>query len=258
MKATKRSLIVSIAILCVCALSLTSASFAWFTASETAKVDNVKLKVQAQSDIKIAADSAATSKTDSDLWQSILYQSSFTQQGNTIEEDIFDMTPALNGAPDASGLCTGNFVEPADREKVEAVSGDYTGSTWDTADGYSSFTVYVRATEQKDIVMNFSGFSYDGTGNSAVEALRLGVIGKGEGDNRVDFIANDAHSDVIISSDALTAFSTADPSQGFYSQVTIYVWVEGTDPACIDANALSLKNYDFNVSFEYLDDGAGA
>ena len=236
MKVSKRSLIVSIAVLCVCALSLTAASFAWFTAAENAMVDDVVLKVQAQSDIKISADSAANANSGSDLWKTTLVQADFTGS-NAIEEYISDVTPKT------ANICDGNFQVPEVRDDVVVDTGVYEGDLIDTAEGWAEFTVYVRTTKLQDVNLTFADFEYTGTGTaSVVDALRLGVKAAD------GTITSGNYTGVVVDADDLTAFADGN---GYYGSVTFCVWVEGTDGACVNKNALSLKEYKFDLNFAY-------
>jgi len=166
MKVSKRSLIVSIAVLCVCALSLTAASFAWFTAAENAQVKDVILKVQAQSDIKIAADSAATANSASDLWKTTLVQTDFTGT-NAIEEYISDVTPKT------ANVCDGNYEVPANRDAVDEASGSYDGVMSAAGEGWAEFTVYVRTTKKQDVNLSFADFEYTGKGANLASIFAL-------------------------------------------------------------------------------------
>jgi len=236
MKTSKRSLIASIAVLCVCALSLSTATFAWFTAAENAMVDDIILKVQAQSDIKISADSAATANSGSDLWKTTLVQTDF-KDANAIEEYISDVTPKTNN------ICDGNFQVPEVRDDVVVDTGDYEGTLVDTAEGWAEFTVYVRTTKLQDVNLSFSDFEYIGTGTaSVVDALRLGVKAAD------GTVTNGSYTGVVVKSGDLTAFADGN---GYYGAVTFCVWVEGKDPACVNKNALSLKEYKFDLNFAY-------
>jgi len=239
MKTSKRSLITAIAILCVCALSLTAASYAWFTAAENAMVDDVILKVQAQSDIKISAESAATANSGSDLWKTTLVQADFKETGNTIEEYISDVTPKT------ANVCDGNFQVPEVRENVVVDTGKYTGNLIDTAEGWAEFTVYVRTTKEADVNLSFADFVYTGTGTaSVVDALRLGVKAAD------GTVIEGNYTGVVVAKEDLTAFADGD---GYYGSVTFCVWVEGTHDACVNKNALSLKEYQFDLNFAYAE-----
>ncbi len=245
MKATKRSLIVSIAILCVCALSLTSASFAWFTASKTAMVDTLDFNVKAQSDIKLSAKSAAYNDTNSEFWVSIVEPAHFTDDGNTLETFVADMTVDTT---------VGDFKVPKDREKVDAKTGTYADANGfdDAEDGsWLDFTVYVRTNENKAVNFTFSGFGIDtnkyGTKNVA-EALSIGIDGTDE-----VIMGTAKTNSFTIPASAFTAFDSADANTAYRASVTFHVWVEGTHGACIDANAVSLKNYTFSMDAQYAE-----
>lgn len=259
MKVSKKSLIASIAVLCVCALSLTAASFAWFSASETAQVKDLVLDVKAQSDIKLSANPGAISDSAHEDWKTTLVEKDFlSSNGNKIEDEIADATPTADTFNGGLKTLTADARKRIDSNSGEVLTGeaalsdaDYTSAT--LGSHYADFKVYVRTTEKKDVVINFSDFRYvvenegtyiDATGANAVDALRLGYVGG----NNADVLANASSGKVVVSADKLTAF---DDGNGFYGEVTFYVWVEGTDAACATKNALSLKNYLFGIDFAY-------
>lgn len=242
MKTSKRSLITAIAVLCVCALSLTTASFAWFSASKTAGIDNLTLEVKAQSDIKISANAAAiTEGAESNWWVTTLYAADFSvENGNELEKQVNDLTPAT------AGTCNGSFNEPEDREKVDTKDGSYNGNLVSAAGGWADFKVYVRTTKNtEDVVVNFSDFTLNANSpsgaNNVSEAMRLGVKENGK------IYAAAVNNEVVIPAASLQELGGG----YYYGEVTFYVWVEGTDAACKNANATSLKAYDFNMSFAY-------
>ena len=245
MKVSKRSLIVSIAVLCVCALSLTAASFAWFSASKTASVEAMTLEVKSQSDIKIAANGKAVEEgAESDWWVTTLYAKDFTTaNGNLLEPQVNDLTPAAT--PFA-----GTFQEPDNRENVDIDTGDFSGTLVSAAGGWADFKVYVRTTKNDtDVAFNFSDFTLNANSpqgaNNVVNALCLGA--KVENVDGAVY-STSVNNQVVIPSTSLKALGDY-----FYAEVTFYVWVEGTHDDCINANATSLKAYDFSMSFQYAE-----
>ncbi len=241
MKTSKRSLIASIAVLCVCALSLSTATFAWFTAAETAQLQEVVLTVQAQSDIKIAALPSVKSNSQSPDWVTTLKQEDFIDESNLIEDEIHDMRPA-------TATVNGEFEVPADRENdVNVDSGVLAeGAEMDVAtSGWSEFTVYVRTTKQQAVVMTASDFAYKKVGNdqtSAVDALVLGV------GNTTTILPDGGEVVLFADGVGLTAF---EDGNGYYGEVTLYVWMDGDHEDCKNSNALSSKDYGFSLDFEY-------
>lgn len=235
MKTSKKSLIVSIAVLCVCALSLTAASFAWFSASNTSKVENLQLQVAAQSDIKLSADAAARENAYSDAWKDTLTLADIQTQSSW-KDIISDVTPTT------LDTCDGTFKVPATRDSVDTETGAYSGELVATDSGFASFTVYVRTTSaDKNVAFSTTGFTFTGTGSSAVAALRLGET-KNQG------VYTTASNQVVVETSDLTAIGDT----GYYTgSVTFYIWVEGTDAACKNANALSVKDYKTTLNFSY-------
>ncbi len=242
MKATKRSLIVSIAILCVCALSLTSASFAWFSASQSAEVQALTLGVQSQTDIKIAVNPDALLAADSAYWVSTLTSKDIKDVwGNDYVGDV---------TPKTQGKCDGNFLAPdeTDRKSI-GDDGKFTGTLKDTTDGYYKFTIYVRTTKNtSQVTYNSKGFSLADTAidedKTALEAMSIGDdmsqgIAKGSSAPGAKVIV-DAASDLTALGDY------------FYTTVNFYIWVEGTDEVnCRNSRALSVYDYVNTITFGY-------
>ncbi len=242
MKATKRSLIVSIAILCVCALSLTSASFAWFSASQSAEIQKLTLGVQSQTDIKIAVNSDALLAPDSAYWVSTLTSKDITDVwGN---DYVGDVTPAT------AGVCNGNFVAPdEDGRKTIGDDGTFSGELKPTTDGYYKFTIYVRTTNNtKQVTYNSKGFSLNDT---AIDAAKTALEAMSIGDDMSQGIAKGSAAPgakvIVDAASDLTALGDY-----FYTTVNFYIWVEGTDTEnCQNSKALSVYDYVNTITFGY-------
>lgn len=231
MKATKRSLIVSIAILCVCAMSLTAASYAWFSTSTTATVDNIQLSVLEASDLQISIDGGNT-------WGYNL--------SSTLDEDIYDYS--TNNAT--------TFYTPTDKSGVDMeghLPSNYTGG-FTATDGENvipELEIYFRSMKEMDVQMKGTQLF---EGKSIAPAIRAAAL---VSDGGTFFFANTANSaESVISSTAgatatiaLNAISTdlnvmtlvQGGSYGqtvedgyYYGKITIKYWVEGTDDAAIN------------------------
>ena len=227
MKVSKRSLIVSIAVLCVCALSLTAASFAWFSSSTTAKVDNIQLSVEKASDLQISIDGGRT------------WGYSFSSDFN---EEINDYSTA-----DAA-----TFIVPADREKVGfdgKNNGDYKVSDVKP----TTMTVYFRSMQPQVVQMSGNALA---EGESIAPAVRAAAITTGTGKAGTYFFANAAATDNVCSTATamkditLNAISTKTTvvtlveggnygqnkvEDGYYyGKAVITYYVEGTDEAAIN------------------------
>ncbi len=243
MKNTKRSLIISIAVLCVCALSLSTATFAWFSKSETAKVEDLQLKVLAQSDLKIAVDPQALENGESAFWMDKLTddQIKAVWAGDTIS----DVTPA-NASFD------GTFKAPsdADRETI-GDDGAFNGTLVETTSGFYHFKLYVRTTgNAKSVVYNTTGFSLKNTGVDAGKTS-LGAVSLGDTSSKNISVGTTAANNVKIAQ-TVSALKQIGTSNYYYAEVDFYIWVEGTDTTnCRNSKALNEFTYGNTISFTY-------
>ncbi len=226
MKVSKRSLIVSIAVLCVCALSLSAASFAWFSSSTTATVDNIQLSVEKASDLQISIDGGKT------------WGYSFSSDFN---EEINDYSTA-----DAS-----TFIVPADREKID-FNGNNTGDYKVSDVKPVTMTVYFRSMQPQVVQMKGNALA---EGESIAPAVRAAAITSGDAAGTF-FFANTGATDNVyktatqteditlntINTDTtvVTLVSGGDYGQdkvedGYcYGKAIITYYVEGTDEAAIN------------------------
>lgn len=234
MKATKRSLIVSIAILCVCALSLTSASFAWFSASQTATVSKITLNVAASSDLKISTDDIATTTYENMQWSTNI-----------------ELNETLN-LSDASTNDAVNFYVPAVRENVDADNGSYTGAyeKLDDNSSIASFTVHFRSTTLVGVNANTqAAFDVEGTLKDGLnDALRMAIGTKIFANSDEATFEDQVVTDTNVDTTAVTVYKnttasvviealTLDDASGYYyGTATVKFWVEGTDDGATSGN----------------------
>lgn len=228
MKTSKKSLIVSIAVLCVCALSLTAASFAWFTTSNTAKIDTINFEVSQRSGLELRG-SAANAE-----WKSTLTTADFlTLPGELNDASTADLT---------------NWFVKNERDEIVAKPGDDNSR-------YIELSVDIR--KAKTGVENETAptVKFDGTYALKVttdnktgldSALRLGY--KNNGATTIVATSNDAqikgHSSADVIADLTSTASgsaqivLADNGDNYWqTSVKFYIWVEGTDSACVDGNS---------------------
>lgn len=234
MKVSKRSLIVSIAVLCVCALSLSAASFAWFSASKNAEVNQINLKVDAQSELEISIDEGKT-------W-------GYTASYNAADVQVVD-------------LSTGNATEyfaPTRRDLLNEAGEVAEGGTYTaTSSGLVTITVYFR-TKAEDMSVKMGGTAFN-TANTIATAMRMASVV----DSKATFFANadtsynaisstagattsitpnvlSGAADVeiidVLSADTIDSVGSAADDYN-YGKAVITYWVEGTDKNAINANA---------------------
>lgn len=234
MKVSKRSLIMSIAVLCVCALSLTAASFAWFSASKNAEVKEINLKVDAQSELEISIDGGAN-------W-------GYTASFNTEEVQVVDLS---------TGNATDYFA-PTDRAALtEAGKVKEDGTYTQSNGGLVQITVYFR-TKATNMSVKMGGSAFN-TANTIASAMRVAAVV----DNSATFFANanttykginstsgdttEITPNVLDGTANVTIINTlsankidtvgSENDDYKYGKAVISYWVEGTDDNAINANA---------------------
>ncbi len=243
MKTSKRSLITAIAVLCVCALSLSAASFAWFTSTTNAKVSTLNMNVVEQSDLKIAIDTAKAGDVayieDTNVWTT-----SFTgAQIAGLQGATYTETGSIANATWSD--TNTRFEKPLDEEAIDSVSGAYSGemTAAQAPIDYVKFTVYFRSTEAGKVV-NFTADNFALQADSVqkeglLPALTLRVNGN-EYTN-----ANLATGGTVV---------TCNQQLGAYyiGSADFYIFVEGTHPNTINQNA-GIKFVMNNLNFKYAE-----
>ena len=233
MKVSKRSLIVSIAVLCVCALSLTAASFAWFTSSQTAKIDTLNMEVTARTSLQIRVGNTANAE-----WKSVLQAADFENAG------FYNSAAILN---DASTNDMGTWITAeydADNNTFNFFDDRATKITKTNVEGhYMELPVEFRATEATDVIVTSGSLKVTSTKTGLEPALRMGFNNKIHNTNAA---AEATYQPVSGEEAAVTLNTLANSSictlgamqdDGYcYGTATIYVWIEGSDKACVDGN----------------------
>ena len=246
MKVSKKSLIVSIAVLCVCALSLSAASFAWFTTSESAKVDTLNMSVTERSSLELTI-------TGSNIgWKTTLTPAMFAQA------DYFylngESTTILNDVStnDMGSWVVGTYDE--DNNNFDFTNGGKKAGKGEQEASWLEMPISFRSSAAGTVTLNEINFTVDNT--KLNPALRVGVV---NGTTKTIYgnatkgyyqpVAADSEmfatrQDLTTTYKALAdlknytiALSSTPDADGYYTaQVTFYVWIEGSDDACINKN----------------------
>ncbi len=235
MKTSKRSLITAIAILCVCALSLTAASYAWFTTSQTAKVDTLTMDVTARTTLQIRVKGS----TDT-TWKTVLNANDF------ITGKVYNSAAILNDASTNELFNSWVTASYDDNGVISFETGKANYITDTRADGnYLKLPVEFRCTSSaKEVSVIATSASIATTGKPALnKALRMGYNGMifaFEDDAEATYQpATGEEADVTFSTLANSTVAEMGDAQtdGYrYGEATIYVWIEGSDSACNDGN----------------------
>ena len=271
MKVSKKSLIASIAVLCVCAMSLTAASFAWFTTTTQANVNKLNLGVVEQSDLKIAVDPAVEEEGYAKNIESNMWGVSFTGADIAEKQDYNENTNLANATWDAD---KGYFVTVSenDADSVDSVTGFYDGTLVAASAGtdYVEFTVYFRSTKaNQEIVFNGIDFSISSAKKALLNGLTLRVNDEEYNNSGMKNVVKslDENGAAVVEPKAIKKISDGGTvcvigeneiaGKGFYTAAaTFQIFVEGQDQVTINQNA-GIKFVLENLSFKYAPEAQG-
>lgn len=269
-KMRKKMLLSSIAMLMVATVSLGSATYAWFTNNTTAKAYNMDVKVSAPSGLQIslAQDSGFTSMLDVSTKSATLSPVS----GNVADDapvfraatvnDNRDITTSTASASSYIAfnvygkLSNSNMVDSAEKAKVVKLSGVTAGTDTDSTDaGQVVRAAFYSASEatKKCAYVNFSGstrstnaLSADITAaeNIQVDATYWNVPSTETTKIQTYTATNSLAAPVKVGTASYHA--TNGTLLG-----TIYVWVEGQDQACKDADIATVCKTLDNITFTF-------
>lgn len=225
----KRAFISAIAMLVVSAIVLTSATFAWFSMSKQATVEEMNLSVTAPEGIQISANAKAwTSK----LIPAYLFPSNDAEKGdryaayegntNMMPGDLKPVSAAFLNATggDKSGVV--NFFGASANDKKELTVRRLTQMTESADDcGFVAFDIFLKVATAMPVHFNNISFT-DTTDADALTALRVGFQIMGN-------VAADAQP---TAAQALNAFSTS----------TSYVYEVDTTNRSADAKTRGNSN----------------
>lgn len=251
----KKALLPVVAMLVASVIALSGVSYAWFSLSETAKLTGIDVNVQSASGIKISAQDGNYSG-----W--VTYDDIKAQAGNTIPKELIPVSTAN----EISFLA-------AVENKDDPSKLDITAST---GNEYLKFNLYFNLDKAAEIYLDNGdgsktedGFANDGTastltyksteGNDLPKFARVGFVAPGsttaviwepgKGTTSYKAVVKGAGTTAapadVESATAVTTFEAcgiANNAKLFdlpagVSMVTVYVWAEGQDAECINANA---------------------
>lgn len=233
MKVSKRSLIVSIAVLCVCALSLSAASFAWFTNAKAAKIDTLNMSVTARSSLQVRI-------VGTQEWKSILTADDFIAAG------YYNAAAILNDASTKDTVTWTTATFNPDTLQHEFHSGAAAITKTQAEGNYLRLPVEFRATDMKNVIVSAGQLEVTKDKTTLAPALRMGIDGKVYATNAAAEAtwqpATGAEQTITLTKTltnaVVTSFEASSLNEGYYysDPVDICVWIEGSDAACIDGN----------------------
>lgn len=245
----KRLLISSVAMLLVAMLALGTATFAWFSTSTTAKANNFKVKTIQASNLLIRK--GADGNVDSDDWAT---------QIDYLNEAVPTLEPA--STKDFNTWVTAL----ADTYNSTGTKQDSIKIIKDTdMNGYRverQFQLYYKADTNTDTLDVDWSFEINHTNPRYEDFLRVAIL---DSDNNPVFVwgktadgdsyqlKENSTTEVKLSGNTnvtqtdkagqLTTFNA-----GEIKSYKFVVWYEGTDPQCIDSNAVTLNDINFTFA----------
>jgi hypothetical protein len=260
----RHKLIPAVIMLLVAAITMSTASYAWFTMSNRVEVTDIQLSVVAPTNILIKNTAAATST-----------------YGNSVQITANPTTGRLNHASSVNGE---DFFTVADDDADEyiAVDGTVTGtptltstttSVADTIDGYYiDFSLDLINTGENSVQVGIDNVVITSIGTSAagttdiVKAVRFAVL-QGSSAYPGLYVVDDS-AEIVEVTEAYNTATTVSAQTKIVSDddiftvvgggvvandapkttVVIRVWIEGQDAQCITANSDST----FGIAFDFV------
>lgn len=245
----KRLLISSVAMLLVAMLALGTATFAWFSTSTTAKANNFKVKTIQASNLLIRKGTDGT-KESTDWATQIDYDSdgvptlepASTKDFNTWVNALADTYNSIGTKPDSIKILKDNEMNgyrverpfqlyyKAD-ENTDTLDVDWSFTINHDLDRYEDFLRVAILDSSNNPVFVWGkakdGDSYQLKENSTTEVELSGATNVTQTDKKGQLITFNA---------------------GEIKDYKFVVWYEGTDPQCIDSNAVTLNNISFTFA----------
>lgn len=251
-KSRRRLLISSIAMLLVAMLALGTATFAWFTSSTTVTADKIKVHTTKASKLQV---SSATSDWQNNLeynYDQLLLPTSTINGSNWWRADATNSSSfaateyqAATNSPDgtkyyiADQLNVKNNADPATGVAVDDVQ---IKMTWPTSGDTSYLRVaLVEATDKGENKSLASGANFT-DGIYAKDTTGYKPINADGEENESEIAPKAGGSNTVV-----VSVGTLAPGAAKY--YNLYVWFEGQDTDCYDANAgAEIPDIDFEVT----------
>lgn len=245
----KKMLVSSVAMMMVATVSLGSATFAWFSQNTKATASGITAQTSQSSNIVLSETGAAGSWTD---------RLTFANYATGVMNPVTtaDFTEWVTTKADTKNA----GIKGASATYEDAVANtDYTATKlymkYESAD--------TNATKNVKVDLNVTNTA--GTENFLRVAL-VPVDATTKGIQATNIVYGTAADDFALSRDSFTALNadntgktiTTTTSKALISNATlkanteyqfdVYVWYEGTDPQCLDSNAVNNLGISFDVS----------
>lgn len=258
-KSRKRMLLSSVAMLLVALVALGSATYAWFSVNKTVVADT--MKVQA-----IAADGLVINNSKTADWKSKV----------SFANNVTSLQPVSYNVAVGSAMPTGYIAKDVKEDG---------GAVWATTADNSKVSAFVTAPALPNSTYTDSTYKFNSTDNVARydvdvassgdainKTVNVQITASGDGttyakaalvkgSNIIAFYTDGQSYSAIASATPTIAAApaatgsvqamTSVPVKASAESFTLYVWFEGNDPQCLDAN--QSKEANFTLTFTMAD-----
>lgn len=252
-KSRKRLLISSVAMLLVAMLALGTATFAWFTQNTSATADGITVRTSKTSSLKISDDNRPydTSFTYTDV-QSVMLPSSSINGANWYSTVADDVTGVSSQTPTAITLDTPGqmnqnnkyvFVDQLNIQNAGEVSVKNIKITMANFNAHNYLRVALVPVTAKGQCIDVDAAAF----KSNVYAADDTAYNPIKADGSYSTATADKITPIVAGSPEVINIPDPLPA-GKELHYNLYVWFEGQDPDCKDANAgTGVSNLQFTV-----------
>lgn len=229
----KKALLSSVAMLLVALVALGSATFAWFTANDTVTATGLAVKSSAADGLKIAKTDfgAATAPAASAYKQTVTINDQNGEVWSPVSPILADGEFAMyQGSSDSleSGALNADGA-------TSTTAGYYAYDLWLKAEnGAATITVTADFTGSDAEALGYARAALiDDAGNAFYLSNAVDSFNKLEDPNSDGIATSSATAQASAKTQAMTATTTITAGTRYH----LYVWFEGQDSDCVDANA---------------------
>ncbi|MEI6578529.1 MAG: hypothetical protein WCN92_03600 [Eubacteriales bacterium] len=268
----KRALLSAIAMLLVSAITLSSATFAWFTVGDTASISAITASVKSASAIEVSADNVD--------WNATLTQANLTYNAvtnNTVKPDNSFPT-FLNAISTPATAAMPFFIGTLANTKLFTVTAPAT--TGEIGASLVKFTFWIRAAADTNVTYAATGFTgitalvstycamqigttdanaatiaplvYVGTTGNTYKAITGTGTGTDANSNGI-MDTGEGFTNLAASTVSTQKFLTAPVialTAGVAREIIVYMWLEGQDAECKVATGGATGDATLALAFE--------
>jgi hypothetical protein len=252
----RHKLIPAIIMLIVAAITMSTASYAWFTMSNRVEVTGINLEVVAPTNILIR------NKGLGDFLSSVTVSSPAGRLNNASSFDgvsLFTVSNPIDFVDEFGNTTTGVSLTDATSTPVAGTDGYYV-----------DFELQLVNTGGEGVIVGLDALEITTVTTSAadgeiIEAVRFAILKGGENSKGAVFSQTPKTLNVYDPEVSLSSLTTVNTHANLFTlpangvsdaslsnpdgvlDITVRVWIEGEDPACITANA----GAEFAVTFDF-------